>query len=165
MRLKITLAVIAVLGLVFAGSAAARAEESSQSVSEQGLRAYFGFVPSAVAQDPARSGGATSQHGAPAPGEHSYHLIVAIFNAATEERITNATVTASVHLHQPARGAPAKTLDPMKIGDTISYGNFFELPRGGVYRIRLSVAREGRPRPDVIDLTYDHHIHGQRPRH
>lgn len=52
-------------------------------------------------------------------------------------------------------------------GLTVYFGfvpsaNVFELPPDGVYRIRLSVAREGRPRPEAIDLTYDHHIHGYR---
>lgn len=165
MRSKMGVAILALAGLLFAAGVPAGAQESSQSVTSQGLTVYFGFVPSAVAQNPARSGGETARHGAPPTGNDSYHLIVAIFDTATGERITNATVTASVHLHQPARGAPAKDLDPMKIGDTITYGNFFELPRSGVYRIRLSVTRAETAKPIVIDLTYDHHIHGEHAIH
>lgn len=161
---KIGFAVLVLAGFLLGAGLPAGAQESSQSVTSQGLTVYFGFVPSAVAQNPARSGGETGRHGA-STGDDSYHLIVAIFDTATGERIANATVTASVHLHQPARGAPAKSLDPMKIGDTITYGNFFELPRSGVYRIRLSVTRAETANPIVIDLTYDHHIHGEHPVH
>jgi hypothetical protein len=58
-------------------------------------------------------------------------------------------------------------LHPMKIADTITYGNFFDLSRPGVYRIRLSIsgtkAAPAVAKPIVIDLLYDRLIPGHRP--
>jgi hypothetical protein len=79
-------------------------------------------------------------------------VIVAIFNPVTGERITDASVTASV----TPPGFPPKPLEPMKIADTITYGNFFNFPREGVYHIHLSVKRQDRTKPTDIDLIYDH---------
>jgi len=64
---------------------------------------------------------------------------------------------------QPGFEFPEKPLEPMKIADTITYGNFFDLSRPGVYRIRLDDARPGSARPIMIDYVYDHPITGHRP--
>jgi hypothetical protein len=158
---QILLMVFALTGSLLGVGAPLRAQQASQSITSHGLTVYFGFVPAAIAQSPARSHGETDLHGGPpTAGSTSYHLIVAIFNSITGDRIVDATATASVT--RPGFEPPAKPLQPMKIADTVTYGNFFELPEPGVYRIRLSVTREGKARPAVIDLAYDHHIHGHR---
>jgi hypothetical protein len=163
MRWKILLVVFALAGVLLgAGSSTGRAEVDSQSVTSEGLSVYFGFVPAAVAQGIAQTHGDTNQRGTPPAGDHAYHLIVAIFNSVTGDRITDAAVTASVT--RPGFAPPAKPLEPMKIADTISYGNFFDLPSDGDYRIRLSITRKDKPRPAVIDLTYDHHLHEHQAR-
>ena len=47
-----------------------------------------------------------------------------------------------------------KTLEPMKIADTITYGNYFELPGVDKYRIDLDVER---PQGTVkFEFTYAH---------
>jgi len=100
-------------------------------------------------------------HGAHPAAAHNHHLIVAIFNSITGERVTDASVTAKVT--QPGFEPPEKPLEPMKIADSITYGNFFDLAKPGIYRIRLSISRLGSARPVMIDLLYDHPIPGHRP--
>jgi hypothetical protein len=134
-----------------------RADETSQGVTSHGLTVYFGVMPAAIAEGIAGS----SMHGAPPATDHSHHLIVAIFNSVTGDRVTDATVTAKVT--QPGFEPPEKPLEPMKIADTVTYGNFFDLARPGVYRIRLSATRPGSVRPIVIDLLYEHPIPRHRP--
>ena len=51
----------------------------------------------------------------------------------------------------------------MKIADTITYGNFFDLAKPGVYRIRLNISHPGSARPIMVDLLYDDPIPGHRP--
>ena len=102
-----------------------------------------------------------SMHGAHPAAAHNHHLIVAIFNSITGERVTDASVTAKVM--QPGFEPPEKPLEPMKIADSITYGNFFDLAKPGIYRIRLSISRLGSARPVMIDLLYDHPIPGHRP--
>ena len=135
----------------------ARSEEPAQRITSHGLTVYFGMVPAAIAEGIAGS----SLHGVQPTAAHSQHLIVAIFNSGTGERVTDATVTAKIT--QPGFEPPEKPLEPMKIADTVTYGNFFDLSRPGVYRIRLSVSRTGTARPIMIDLLYDHPIPRHRP--
>ena len=135
----------------------ARAEEPSQSVTSHGLTVYFGVMPAAIAEGIV--GG--SMHGAHPAAAHNHHLIVAIFNSITGERVTDASVTAKVT--QPGFEPPEKPLESMKIADSITYGNCFDLAKPGIYRIRLSISRLGSARPVMIDLLYDHPIPGHRP--
>jgi len=128
----------------------ARSEEPAQHITSHGLTVYFGVVPAAIAEGIARAQGERNMHGPQATAAHSHHLIVAIFNSGTGERVTDATVTAKIT--QPGFEPPEKPLEPMKIADTVTYGNFFDLSRPGVYRIRLSVSRTGTARPIMIDL-------------
>ena len=148
------LGMIAFVGLL-GTSLPVHADVASQSVTSHGLTVYFGVMPAAIAEGITGS----SMHGAQPPTAHSHHLIVAIFNSVTGERVTDASVTAKVT--QPGFELPEKTLEPMKISDTVTYGNFFDLVKPGIYRIRLSISRPGSARPIVVDLLYDHPI----PRH
>ena len=133
------------------------AEEPSQSVTSYGLTVYFGVMPAAIAEGIV--GG--FMHGVQPAAEHNHHLIVAIFNSVTGERVTDASVTAKVT--QPGFEHPEKPLEPMKIADTITYGNFFDLAKPGVYRIRLNISHPGSARPIMVDLLYDDPIPGHRP--
>ena len=139
----------------------ARSEEPAQRITSHGLTVYFGVVPAAIAEGIARAQDERNMHGPQPTAAHSHHLIVAIFNSVTGERVTDATVTAKIT--QPGFEPPEKPLEPMKIADTVTYGNFFDLSRPGVYRIRLSVSRTGTARPIMIDLLYDHPIPRHRP--
>jgi hypothetical protein len=155
MSCKTLLPVLAMVSLLSGVGTPLRADEASQSVTDHGLTVYYGIVPAAIAQGIAGSHGEASQHGGPPAGEKpSYHLLVAVFNAVTGERVANGTVTASVT--KPGLDRPAKPLEPMKIADTVTYGNFFDFPQHGVYRIRVTVIRPEKPQPVVIDLSYDY---------
>jgi hypothetical protein len=145
---------IVIVGIGLGISSPVRAEDASQSLTSHGLTVYFGIVPAEIARGVARSHGDANMHGAQPPPAASYHLIVAIFNAVTGNRITDATVTASVT--RPGFETPSKPMEPMKIVGTISYGNVFQLPGNGVYHIRLSIIRKGNSRPTELDLSYDH---------
>lgn len=151
------LAVAVLAGVLLGIGSPARADEASQSVMSHGLKVYFGFVPAEIARGIAKTHGQSEMHGAEPSTSTEYHLVVAIFNAVTGSRITNAKVSAGVT--RPGFEPPSKQLEPMKIADTITYGNFFDLPSEGIYRIRLNISRKGTPRPIEIDLTYDHGGH------
>ena len=154
-------AIVAMLLVQNLTTSPARSQEPAQRSTSHGLTVYFGVVPAAIAEGIARPRGERNMHGPQPTAAHSHHLIVPIFNSGTGERVTDATVTAKIT--QPGFEPPEKPLEPMKIADTVTYGNFFDLSRPGVYRIRLSVSRTGAARPIMIDLLYDHPIPRHRP--
>lgn len=78
-------------------------------------------------------------HGGVAYGAHRDHLVVALFDSRTGKRITDARVSGTVR--ELGRAGKTKNLEAMTIADTVTWGNYFDLPNRGVYRVVLQVLR------------------------
>jgi hypothetical protein len=78
--------------------------------------------------------------------------VAAIYDSGSNARIADARVTARVS--GVGLSGPQKTLEPMKIADTITYGAFFNLTPD-LYTIRLTIERPGS-QPVILDFKYDH---------
>jgi hypothetical protein len=143
------LAAIAMAGVLGCGP------EGSLPRSEQtvgGVTVYLGIVPAALVQGHSTTpGDPQALHGGAQPGTGSHHVMVALFNAGTGARITDARVRASVD------GRPSeKSLEPMEVNGLMTYGNFFALGGRGVRRIRVEILRAGKPAPIEADFAYEH---------
>jgi hypothetical protein len=154
-RLQLFAAVFA--SLFIAMFSAAYAGEASRSVTAHGLTVHYGIVPASKAANSDRT--AASDVGAVNPD--TYHLTVAIFDSATGRRLSDATVLASVK--GPRRNDTRfhskpveKRLDPVKIGNAVTYGNDFEMPWSGIYHVDLTVTQKDQPKPTSIRFNYDH---------
>jgi hypothetical protein len=115
-----------------------------------GLTISVGVVPAEIVKGQHPAG--PQVHGRVPKGAHEYHLVVAVFDAATSARITDAKVTAKVS--GLGLSGPQKTLEPMKIADTITYGAFFTLTPD-LYTIRVMVERPGS-QAVTVEFKYDH---------
>ena len=115
-----------------------------------GLMVSIGFVPAEIVKGQHPAG--PQVHGRVPKGAHEYHLVAAVFDAATNTRIMDATVTAQVS--GLGLSGPQKTLEPMRIADTITYGAFFTLTPD-LYTIRVTVERPGA-QPVTVEFKYDH---------
>jgi hypothetical protein len=93
-------------------------------------------------------------HGGIPTGLHEHHLVVAIFDAKSGARITDAAVTAEVSA--PGLSATTKTLEVMERAGAPRYGAFFDLPIRDIYTVKLTVDRPGGASPVGIELKYDH---------
>ena len=91
-------------------------------------------------------------HGGAPKGAHEFHVVAAVFDAATDVRVTDAAVTAKVSAL--GLSGPQKALEPMKIADTTTFGAFFNLS-ADLYAIKLTVQRPGS-QPVGFDFKYDH---------
>jgi hypothetical protein len=128
------------------------ASEDAQSKTADGLTVYFGVMPAAIVKGLAAHTSEPPMHGGAASGTHEYHMVVAVFDAATNARISDATVTAKVS--GLGLSGPEQTLKAMKIADTVTYGTFFDLPPD-LYTISLMVQRP-KSQPVAVNFTYDH---------
>lgn len=158
MHRSIGLLVASLVGLLGAASAAAYAQEPAQSVAEHGLTVHFGVTPATKAQQVERGADAAQRTAQPAPGLSSYYLVVALFRSNTGERIKDATVLATVKGPKgPKGGAHARPvtrrLEPMLVGDAVTYGNYFDMRWRGVYHVKLVVTRKSEPKP--VQLSFD----------
>ena len=148
------MAVVALWMSVMPSSHAATATEDGQSKTAGGLVLYLGVVPAEIVKGPSAHSAERRMHGRVPRGPHEYHVVVAIFDTATDARISDASVTAQVS--GLGLAGTKKKLDPMEIANTITYGAFFDLPGLDLYTVSLTVERPGGDRPITVDFKYDH---------
>ena len=145
----------AVLAAILLGAAALQAQPASDGVATAGgLTAYLGVMPAEIVKGHPSSHPEGAMHGGAPNGAHEYHIIVAIFDAGSGARMSDATVTAKVS--GLGLSGPEKALEPMAIANTITYGGFFELSGADLYTIRMTVKRPGAQAPVVLEFRYDH---------
>lgn len=98
-----------------------------------GVAVYMGVVPAEIVSEHA------PQHIDPQMpwGADWRHVMVAVFDAESGARLTGAEVTALVS--GPDGDSVRRRLEPMVLGSTITYGDYFRLPAPGLYRIRIGV--------------------------
>jgi hypothetical protein len=130
------------------------AAENDQAKTAGGVTVYLGVVPAEIVKGLA-AGGSTERpmHGGIPKGSHEYHVVAAVFDAASGSRISDAVVTAEVSGLGLAGGK--KKLEPMLIADTTTYGGFFDLPGYDIYTVKLTIERRGTS-PAVLQFKYDH---------
>jgi hypothetical protein len=90
-------------------------------------------------------------HGGTPAGMGSHHVMVALFDAATGARITDARVSASID-GKP----PTKPLEPMEVNGLTTYGNFFALSGPAVRRIHVEIVPSGKSEPIEADFAFEH---------
>ncbi len=133
--------------LLFAANLAI-ADDSERHQQVDGLSVYLGVIPAQLTQEhPGMHGGASDK-------EHRYHLLVALFDARSGERITDAKLKATVS--SLGLGGSTKALEPMR-DEPLSYGNYFIMHKPELYRIRVEI-RRGDSKPSVASFVF------QRPR-
>lgn len=139
----------AALLAAFAAAAVAALPRRAAAVDPDGafrqagdLVVYLAVIPAAVVRGHPPEHTGRGMHGGVPEGHHVHHLLVALFDAATGRRITDAGVTAVVHglRHTPEDRI---ALEPMPIGGARAYGGFATLPARDYYRIEVEVLRAG----------------------
>jgi hypothetical protein len=103
---------------------------------------HYGVVPASVVLAHPDKHPERQMHGGVAPKGAS-HLVVALFDAASGDRIAHAEVTATVSLLGGV--AVSKRLEPMTIAGQPSFGGFFVLGMPGTYKLRFEARRPGAP--------------------
>ena len=139
--------------LVFALIAnAAQAFDTGQAKTVDGLTVYLGVIAAEIIRGHPPGHPERQAHGGPPRDRHAYHVVVAIFDAATGARVIDAKVSAQVA--GLGLGGPTRELEPMIIADTVTYGNYFTLPGKDHYRIIVEIARpQGKSK---LSFDYDH---------
>lgn len=150
-RAKTTLRALLVIALTFL-PALGFAADTGQSKTASGLTVYLGMMPAAIIGGHPKGHAEAQAHGGPPRGQHAYHVVLAIFDAASGARIENVKVTARVS--GLGLAGPRKSLEPMRIADTTTYGNYFDLPGKGPYRIDVEI--EQAQRTVKFEFRYEH---------
>ena len=134
------------------GPAMAQTGGSNLFQRKAGLEAYLGVMAAEITKGHGSTAG--PMHSGVPRGEHQYHLVAAIIDAGSGERVSDAKVAAQVS--GIGLAGPTKTLEPMQIAGTITYGGYFNLPGADLYTITLSITRPGSVQPITLTFSYDH---------
>ena len=150
-------AIAALLGGLWMASnltGAATAADTDLLKTAGGVTVYLGIVPAEIVKGlPSGSTTERPMHGRVPKGSHEYHVVAAVFDAASGARVSDAVVTAEVS-GLGLSGAQTK-LEPMQISGTTTYGGFFNLLGFDLYTVKLIVERSGAS-PAALQFKYDH---------
>lgn len=142
----------AVAILAVAAGCAPRADLPRSEQTVEGVAIYLGVVPAAIVQGHSTiPGDPDALHGGTQSGSASHHVMVALFDADTGARITDARVEAGTE-----GGPHAKPLEPMEVNGLMTYGNFFAFEERRVRRIRVEIRLPGRAAPIEASFSYRH---------
>ena len=130
------------------------AADNEQSRTIGGLTVFLGVVPAEIVKGPAPHSAERPMHGRIPKGVHEHHIVVAVFDATSGARVSNADVTAQIS--GLGLSGVSKTLERMEIAGTTTYGAFFDLPGRDLYTVKLTVSRSGSIQPVVVRFRYDH---------
>lgn len=149
---RVALAVLlALMGVV---AMAAQVVPADQPQTVDGIAVYLGVLPTAMISGHPPEHPETAMHGGIPGGKHQFHVLVALFDAASGQRITGAQVKARVA--ELGLGGTQQTLEPMAIAGTESYGGYFKLDGDDPFRIALEIRRPGSQQATRVEFEYRH---------
>ena len=128
------------------------AHVSDETQSAAGLKIELGIVPAEALRGRPEEDAVRKMHGGVPSGRSMYHVMVALFDAKTGARITDAQVRARVE--EVGLTREEKALEPMQVANTVTYGNFFRMAGSGTFRITVQVRRPGTT--SATELQFEH---------
>ncbi|GIT99086.1 hypothetical protein [Sulfurovum sp. TSL1] len=123
------------------------AEHAERHQKVDGLSVYFGVIPAQLIVGHGNMHRTTDM----IHGKHTYHILVALFDNKSGERITDAKIKATV-IPLGMKGL-SKKLESM-YGDLISYGNYFTLSEVTPYIIKVEIRRAENGVKSIAEFTF-----------
>ena len=142
------------LALLLSWTAPALARVGGDSQTVDNVAIYLGLMPTEMIRGHPAEHAENSMHGGPAPASGQYHVLIALFDAKSGARISGASVTARVS--EVGLVGPEKTLEPMEIAGTETYGNFFPMAGHGPFRIEVAIRLPGQSREIRAHFEHRH---------
>lgn len=143
---------LAALCLAVSVPVSAASTEGYQVVGD--LAVYLGIVPAQIVRGHLAQHPEARMHGGAPVGSGEYHIVVAIFDAATGARVTDARVGATVsglgHI-----GETRIALEPMLTEGVVTYGGFVSLAGHDRYTLVIEIRRPGDAAERRADFAYE----------
>lgn len=148
-------ALVTALILMFSIGGQAEADDAANYQTKDGLAVYLGLMPTAIVAGHPPGHPEASMHGGAPSGTHAYHVVIAVFDEKTGERVENATVTAVVsglgHV-----GTTNVAMEPMLIDGTVTYGAFVDLRALARFDVAVTILVPWRDAPVRVDFANEH---------
>jgi hypothetical protein len=135
-----------------AGSAASNDDPNFKTAN--GISVYLGVIPAAIVRGHPQGHPEATMPGGPPRSSSERHVVVALFDSKTFERITDADIIATVeglgHL-----GRTTKKLERMDIADAPTFGGYFAFEGRDEFTIRPEIKTPRRTNPTIVEFTYE----------
>ncbi len=135
-------------------AAAAGVTPADQPQTVDGMAIYLGVLPAAMISGHPPQHPEAVMHGGIPRGKHRFHVLVALFDAASGARIAGAQIEAQVA--EIGFAGTRRRLEPMVIAGTESYGGYFRLDGDNPFRVTLEIRRPGDQRVTHAEFEYRH---------
>lgn len=142
------------IAALFILSGAAYGQSTSDYAVVDGVTIYFATLPAEMLRNYPPDSDEGLMHGGLPEGRHVHHLQIALFDATTGDRITEASVVATVA--EIGLGGVERALEPFRIGEAITYGGYFQFEKRDLYEIRLRVTLPDDGREIERTFEYRH---------
>ncbi len=139
--------------MLFVGTALA--DHSSGYKVADGLTIYYAVIPAEMLRAYPEGSPEATAHASIPRGKNVDHLMVALFEGKSMERITDAQVTARVR--ETGLGWSKKRLEPMMLYNASTYCNFFTFDNHALYTIVIDVRRPGSSAVVTTEFEYKRH--------
>ena len=120
--------------------------------SVDGINVYLGFAQAETMRAFPEGSTERSMHGGVPSGSGYYHVNISLADDATKALIGDAKVDMS--LQETGGTGVSKTLEPMVINNTPSYGNYFRMRAKSSYLVTVRIQRPGAARP--VEAKFEH---------
>lgn len=151
--LRACLASVHVAALVVLAGIAIAAGSGQHKIAD-GMFIYLGVVPAEIVRGHPLQHNQVMHGGVPAFGQ-DHHVIIALFDNQSADRIIDAAVRAIVE-ESDHSGRLEKELEPMTVAGTITYGNYFRMPGKDPYLISLEIRRLNSLNAVKVQFVYQH---------
>lgn len=118
-----------------------------------GIAVYLGVVPSELIRGYSTGSEETTMHGGVPLGSSSHHVMI-FFVDGRPHHSEHMEVRASVR--SLGLAPQAKSLEPMHMGSTDTYGNYFAMAGGNPFGIAIELRRPGERNWHRVDFEYRH---------
>ena len=144
---------LAAVVMLFVGTALA--DHSSGYKVADGLTIYYAVIPAEMLRAYPEGSPEAKAHASIPRGKNAHHLMVALFEGKSMERITDAQVTARVR--ETGLGWTKRRLEPATIAGALTYCNFFTFDNYAIYTIVIEVRRPGSSAIVTTEFTTTYH--------
>ncbi|MFQ5972648.1 MAG: hypothetical protein ACE5Q3_09960 [Alphaproteobacteria bacterium] len=125
-----------------------------QTQTADGMDIYLGLVPAAaLRQSPDRYPG--HEQGKIPSGKHVYHVMLALFDRSSGQRITDAIINARAA--PLGLGGPQRHLDPTLVAGVITYCNYFRISPLDISVIEAEIRRPNVSRATRVRFVLEPH--------
>lgn len=117
-----------------------------------GMSVYVGVLPAEMLLGHPKGHHEREMHGGVPVGINHYHVVIALFDAANGQRITDAEVKLGGASFGMA--TTRKKAEPMLINNVVTYGAYISLPGSGPYKLQLEIRRPGARNAVEVEFDY-----------